>query len=63
MDIDVAHAFEMREDRHPRLRLDAGDEALAAARHDDVEVAVEPGEHRPDGGAVPGRHELDGMGR
>ncbi len=61
MDIDVADAFEMREDRHPRLRLHARDEALAAARHDDVEVAVEPGEHRADGGAVAGRHELDRM--
>ena len=28
-----------------------------------VEVAVEPGEHRPDGGAVAGRHELDRVRR
>ena len=40
VDIDMADAVEMREDRHARLALDAGDEALAAARHDDVDVAA-----------------------
>src|SRR5438105_1574873 len=31
IDIDVIDAFQMREHRHPRFRLDAGDQALAAA--------------------------------
>ena len=44
---DVADAFEMREDRHPRLLLHPRDEALAAARHDHVEIAVEPGSMAP----------------
>ena len=59
VDIDVADAFEMREHRHARLRLHAGDEALAAARHDDVDGAVEARQHLADGRAVGGRHELD----
>ena len=59
VDIDVADAFEMREHRHARLRLHAGDETLAAARHDHVDGAVETREHQPDGGAVARRHELD----
>ena len=59
MDIGVAEALEMGEDRHARLRLHARDEALAAARHDDVERAVEAGEHGADRGAVARRHELD----
>src|SRR5579862_6831322 len=41
VDIDVADAFEMGKDRHARLHLHAGDQILAAARHDDVERAVE----------------------
>ncbi len=41
VDIDMIDAFEMREDRHARLGLHAGDEALAAARHDDIEIAAE----------------------
>ena len=57
--VDVANAFEMREHRHARLRLHARDQALAAARHDDVDGAVEPGEHHPDRGAVARRHQLD----
>ena len=39
--IHVADAFEMRKDRHTRLRLDARDQTLAAARHDHVDRAVE----------------------
>ena len=38
---------------HPR------DQALAAARHDDVDGAVEAAQHLADGGAVGGRHQLD----
>ena len=59
MDVDVADALEVGEDRHARLVLDAVDQALAAARHDHVDRAVEAGQHRADRGAVAGRHELD----
>ena len=59
VDEDVHHAFEVSEDRDPRLRLDPRHKALAAARDDHVEVSVEPGEHRADGCPVPGRHEAD----
>ena len=63
MDIGVAEPVEMGEDRDARLRLHARDEALAAARHDDVERAVEAGEHGPDRGTVARRHELDRCSR
>ena len=46
VDVDVADAFEMREHRHARLVLDALDQALAAARHDHVDRAVEAREHQ-----------------
>ena len=59
--VDVADALEMGEDRHPRLRLHPRDEALAAARHDHVEGAVEAGQHGADGRAVAGRHQLNGV--
>ena len=59
VDVDVADAFEMREHRHARLALHARDQALAAARHDDVDLAVEAGEHHADRGAVAGRHQRD----
>src|SRR5665213_390108 len=39
IDIDVVDALQMREYRHPRFGLDAGHQALAAARHDDVAVS------------------------
>ena len=47
----------MGENRHARLLLHARDEALAAARDDDVDIAVEPRQHGADGSAVAGRHE------
>ena len=59
MHIDVTDAFEMREHRHPRLLLHAGDQALAAARHDHVDGAAKPREHETNRLAVHGRHELD----
>ena len=62
-DIDMADALEMREDRHPRLLLHARDEALAAARHDHVDIAVEARQHGADRRAVAGRHELDRVRR
>ncbi len=59
VDIDVADAFEMREYGHTRLGLDARHQALAAARYDHVDVAVEPREHHADRGAVARRHQRD----
>ncbi len=57
----MADAFQMREDGHARLALHALDQALAAARHDDVDRAVEAGQHGAHRGTVGGRHELDRM--
>jgi len=59
----MADAFQMREDGHARLFLDALDQALAAARHDHVEIAGKPFQHLADGGPVGCRHELDGVFR
>ena len=53
----------MREHRHARFLLHARDQALAAARHDHVDGAVEAGEHHADRGAVARRHELDRVRR
>ncbi len=53
----------MGEDRHARLALHALDQALAAARHDHVDRAIEPREHHADGGALPCRHQRDGGSR
>jgi hypothetical protein len=47
VDIDVAQAFEMGEDRHAGIGLDAGDEALAAARHDDIDRPPRPVSNSP----------------
>ena len=55
----MADAFEMREHRHARFRLHARDQAFSAARHDDIDIAVEAGEHHADSGAVAGRDKLD----
>ena len=60
VDIDVADAFQVGEHRQPRFRLHARDQALAAARHDDVDIAVEAGQHEADGGAVARLHDVDG---
>ena len=57
--IDVAETFEMGKDRHTRLVLNARDEALAAARHDDVEMAGEAFQHLADGRTIGGGHDLD----
>ena len=57
---DVAYAFKVREYRHPRFGLNARDQALATARHDDVEIAIEPRQHQANGCAVAGRDELNG---
>ncbi len=50
----------MREHRQPRLSLHAGNQALAPAGNDDVDIAVEAAEHQPDRGAVAGGDKLDG---
>ncbi len=57
----AAPAFEMGENRHARFRLHTGDEAFSAARHDHVDIAGKAGQHLADGGAVGGRHDLDGV--
>ena len=59
VDVDVADAFEMREHRHARLALHARDQAFAAARHDDVDIAVEALQHHADRAAVAGRNQRD----
>ena len=50
----------MGEHRKAGLGLHPGDEVLAAARHDDVDHAVEAGEHLAHRRTVAGRHQLDG---
>ncbi len=57
--VDMHHAFKMREDRHARFALHAGNQALPSARDDDVDRAVETAEHFADGLAIARRHELD----
>ncbi len=41
VDIDMHDAFEMGEDGHARFVLHPLDQAAAAARHDDVDIAVQ----------------------
>ncbi len=62
VDIKMADAFQMREDRHPRFRLDARDKTFAAARHDHVNRAAKTFQHFADSGAVCHRHDLDRIG-
>ncbi len=61
IDVHVAVAFQVADHRHARLALHALDQALAAARHDDVDVLAHAREHVADRGAVRGRHELDAV--
>ena len=53
----MTDALEMREYRHARFGLHARDEALAAARNNHVDGAVEAGEHQPDRCALARRDE------
>ncbi|GJD59703.1 hypothetical protein IFDJLNFL_5634 [Methylobacterium dankookense] len=62
VDVDVADAVEMGEDRDLRLALHPLHEAAPAAGHDHVDAAVEAGEHGADRRAVAGRHDLDRVG-
>src|SRR5262249_12542144 len=50
----VANPFEVREYRHPGLRLYARHQTLAATGNDHVDIAVEPLQHQADGRAVTG---------
>ena len=63
VDIHVTNAFEMADHRYSRLALHARDQALAAARHDHVDVVSHRREQVADGRAVGGRHELNTGGR
>ena len=61
IDVGVADAFEVREHRHARLLLHARDQALAAARHDDVDGCRRgPCSMWPTAARSVRRHELDG---
>ena len=62
VDVDVAHAVEMLDHRHLRVARDALDQALAAARHDHVDVLF-VGDQVADCGAVGGGDHLHGVVR
>ncbi len=49
----------MGEHWHACFGLDARDEAFATARHDDVDRAVQAGQHHADRRAVARRHQRD----
>jgi hypothetical protein len=61
VDIEVIDPVEMREHRHARLVLNAGDQPLAAARNDDVDQTLRA-EQRADRGAILCRHQLHRIG-
>src|SRR5690606_17776837 len=62
VDVDVAVAFQVLDQGHARFVGQAGDEALAAARDDDVDP-FRVGDHFAHGGAVGGVHDLHGVRR
>jgi hypothetical protein len=53
----------MGEDRHAGIGLNAGDEALAAARHDDIDRPTQTGQQFADRGAVADGDHLDCVSR
>ncbi len=55
----MADAFEMAEHRHTGIVLDAGHQALAAPRHNEIDGATEAFEHYADAVAIGGGHHLD----
>ena len=59
VDVDVDDPLEMGEDGHARLPLHPLDQALAAARHDDVERPAKALEHLADGGSRQERRPRD----
>ena len=62
IDIGVVDPVEMREDGHTRIGLNPRHERLAAARNDDVDLAMRR-QHRANGGAVRCRDQLDRIAR
>jgi len=62
VDEDVVQAFEVAQHRGAGLGLDAGDQALAAARDDQVDRAVQALEDHADGGAIGRLHRLHRAG-
>ena len=54
----MANPFEMGKYRHPGLLLHQADQPLAAARHDDVDLFLQTGQHQADCFTVRGRHNL-----
>ncbi|KAG1539762.1 hypothetical protein G6F50_014453 [Rhizopus delemar] len=60
VDIDMAVAVQMLDEGHAGFLRQAGDQALAAARHDDVDVFGH-GDELAYGGAVGGGHDLHGV--
>ena len=64
IDVDVAVALQMSDDRHARFLLHALDQTAPAARHDDVDEVHHAREHVAHRGAVGRRHDLDrGLGQ
>ena len=52
IDIGVHQAFQVTNDRHPRILLHTRHQPLATARHDNVDLPSKAGEHHPDSLAV-----------
>jgi hypothetical protein len=63
MDEQVDDPFEMGKYRDAGLALHPRDQIPAASRHDDIEVAVQPGQHCANGSSITGRHQTDGVRR
>ena len=60
IDVNVIDAFKMREHRHARFRLDARDEAFAAAQERSRRWRRRvPVEQQTNRGAIAGRHQRD----
>ena len=62
VNVGVADALQVLEQRHPAFGGDTLDQRLAAARHDDIDKFAQP-QQRADGFAVAGGHHLAGIGR
>ena len=52
MNINMNDAFQMRQNGHARFRHDTTGEALAAARNDQIDIAVQAFQHQADSGTV-----------
>ncbi len=62
VDIKMANAFQMREDRHPRFRLNARNKAFSTTRHDHINRTVQTFQHFTNSGPVGHWHDLDRIG-